>query len=312
MTMPNFLIVGAQKAGTTSLYHYLGQHPEVYVSPVKEPHFFNNEGGGRVYAGPYPGPARRITTVQEYEKLFDGVSDEKAVGEASPSYLYLPEVPGRIRRRIPEAKLIAVLRDPVERAYSAYLHTVRTGREPLEDFREALRDEERRIREGWHHLYHYRNRGYYHEQLGRYYEAFGRERLRVYLHEELNEDPAGIFADAFRFLGVDDTFVPDTSTRYNPSGVPRNRATSALVSRLGALTPAAKRLLPFGVRQSIKGRIFAKAPPLDPRAREELLEAYRGDVLALQKLIGRDLSGWLTPSGTGGGATPVGRERLEP
>jgi len=295
VTLPNFIILGAQKAGTTSLYYYLDQHPDIFMSPVKEPHFFNNEGGGRLYDGPYPGPARRISKVEEYESLFGGATNERAIGEASPSYLYLPEVPARMERHVPEARLIAVLRDPAERAYSAFLHTVRTGREPLDDFRAALRAEEGRIRENWHHLYHYKARGLYHEQLLRYHEAFGRDNVRVYLYEDLGKNPVAVFQDVCRFLDVNDTFVPDTSVRYNASGVPRNSVVSALVKKSGAIAPALKRVVPFGARQKMKGRVFAKPPPFPEEARGELVEYYREDVLRLQALIGRDLSGWLTP-----------------
>lgn len=293
MTLPNFFVIGAQKAGTTSLYHYLDQHPGVYMSPVKEPHFFDYEGERPRFGGPERRPSASITSMEQYRKLFEGVADERAVGEASPTYLYLPGVPERIKRYAPEAKFVAVLRNPVERAYSAYLHTVRNGREPLNDFALALREEEGRIRENWHHVYHYKARGFYYDQLVRYHEAFGAEKVRVYLYEDLNGDPVGVSRDVFRFLGVDDSFAPDISVRYNASGVPRNRAVAALVKRAGALVPALKRLVPFETRQGIKSRIFAKPPPLSEETRAELVEEYREDVLKLQDLIERDLSGWL-------------------
>lgn len=293
MTKPNFFVVGAQKAGTTSLYYYLKQHPEVYMSPVKEPHFFDHGGERRSFGGPGRVPGPEFSTFEEYLGLFEGARGERAIGEASPTYLYLPEAAERIKRHVPEAKLIAVLRDPADRAYSAFLHAVRGGREPLGDFSEALREEEGRIRDGWHHLYHYRSRGYYHQQLSRFYGLFGQDRVRVYLYEDLRADPVGVARDIFRFLEVDDSFVPDMSVRYNATGVPRNRAVTALVKAFNRLTPALKKVLPFEARQRVKGVIFTKPPPLPKEARGELVEAYREDVLALQGLIGRDLSGWL-------------------
>ena len=306
MTLPNFLILGAQKAGTTSLFNYLGQHPEVYASPIKEPHFFDHEGEKRPYAGPgrIPGPA--VQSLKEYEGLFAGVRGEKAVGEASPTYLYLPGVAERVKRRLPEARLIAILRDPTERAYSAYQHAVRNGREPLRSFAAALADEDRRVREGWHPIYHYRGRGFYHAQLSRYFDLFGREQVRVCLYDDLRSDPFGMLRGIFRFLGVSDSFTPDTSTRYNLSGVPKNRAVAGLVKRLGGLTPAVKRVVPFETRQRIKGRIFVKAPPLEPAVRRELVEAYREDVLRLEDLIGRDLSAWLRAEPSPGGRVGEG------
>ena len=293
MTLPNFFVVGAQKCGTTSLYYYLDQHPDIFMSPVKEPHFFDyDEGEAPVFGGPSV-PPPEIASMGEYEALFEGVEDEVAVGEASPTYLYLPGTADRLRRHAPGARVIAVLRDPAERAYSAYLHTVRSGREPLDDFSRALREENGRIRDGWHPLFHYRSRGFYHGQIERYLRAFGGDRVKVYLYEDLRDEPLRVLRDAFRFLGADASFTPNMSTRYNASGVPRNRAVSAVVKRANALTPTLKKVLPFAVRQRIKGRLFAKAPPLGQDDRRELVEGYRGDILKLQGLLGRELSGWL-------------------
>lgn len=300
MTRPNFFVIGAQKAGTTSLYYYLRQHPEVFMSPVKEPHFFVAYGAKK---GKFSGPSRnltpRITTLERYEALFGGATDEKAIGEASPTYLYVPEVAGRIKRYAPEAKLAAVLRNPAERAYSAYLHTVRSGREPL-SFAEALAEEEQRVREGWHHIYHYRNRGFYHGQVKRYFDLFGPGQVRVHLYEDLSEDPVGVSRDLFRFLGVNDAFEPDVSIRYNPSGVPKNPAVTALIKRTRAAVPLIKHVLPFEARQRIKGRIFAEPPPLPPELRRDLADSYREDVKQLQALLGRDLSGWLKEDAVAG------------
>jgi hypothetical protein len=188
------------------------------------------------------------------------------------------------------------LRDPADRAYSAFLHTRRSGREPLSDFREALRAEEGRIRQNGHHPYPYKARGLYHGQLLRYHEAFGRDNVRVYLYGDLVKSPVSVSQDIFRFLGVDDSFDPDASVRYNASGVPRNRVVSALVTKSGAVVPALKRVVPFGVRQEVKGRVFPKPPPFPEEARGELVEYFREDVTRLQTLTGRDLSGWLAPN----------------
>jgi Sulfotransferase family len=306
VTLPNFLILGAQKAGTTSLFNYLGQHPEVYPSPIKETHFFDHGGVRQTYAGPVRMPGPKIKSLDEYEGLFDGVRDEKAVGEATPTYLYLPGVAERIRHHVPEARLIAILRDPAERAYSGYQHAVRSGREPLRSFAAALAEEDRRVREGWHPIYHYRSRGFYHAQLSRYFALFGHEQVSVYLYDDLSSDPFGMLRGIFRFLGVSDSFTPDTSTRLNVSGVPTNRAVAGLWKRLGGLPPAVKRVVPFETRQRTKGRIFVKAPPLEPAVRRELVEAYREDVLRLEDLIGRDLSAWLRAEPSPGGRVGEG------
>jgi hypothetical protein len=297
--LPNFLIIGAQKAGTTSLYYYLKQHPEVYMSPEKETHFFSYLDEEPVHGGPGRPATAIIRDLAEYRRLFAGVAGERAVGEASPSYLYNERAPQRIGAYLPEAKLVAVLRQPADRAYSNFLHCLRSGREPLADFAAALEAEDRRVEENWGPLWHYRRKGYYHEQLSRYYELFEEDQIRVYLYEDLRERPEAVLADIFHFLEVDDAFVADTSERYNVSGVPRSRAARALVTRLNSVLPAVKpvlqRVLPYRVRQKIKGRVFEKPPGISPEVRAQLTEEYREDVEKLQGLIGRDLSGWLEP-----------------
>ncbi|PLS83629.1 MAG: sulfotransferase [Actinobacteria bacterium] len=309
MTMPNFLVIGAGKAGTTSLYYYLDQHPEVYMSPVKEPKFFALEGGVPDYRGPgdrevwSSGTNRAISDPREYEALFDGVSGEKAIGEASPGYLCNAGVPGRIKRYVPDVRLVAVLRDPAERAYSAYLHMLRDGREQL-GFAEALGEEERRTREGWAPGWQYTREGFYYRNLKRYFELFDRGRIRIYLYEELRADPLGLMREVFGFLGVDEAFVPDISMRHNASGIPKSALLVSLITRRNPLKTVLKPLLPKGLRRrisvGIQNRNLTPAPPLPPEVRKELVELYREDILALQDLIGRDLSKWLETPEAGG------------
>ncbi|MGH2992863.1 MAG: sulfotransferase family protein [Solirubrobacterales bacterium] len=300
VTMPNFLIIGAQMAGITSTYRYLGEHPEVYMSPMKGTRFFACEG---LKIGYFRGPEDEevmsrgtITDLGEYQAHFAGFSGERAVGEASPIYLYSPRAAGRIRHYIPDAKLIALLRNPVDRAYSAYLLMVGYGRERL-GFRDALEAEAGRIEDRWHPIWHYRNRGFYHPQLGRYYELFGQDQLRVYLYEDLSADPLGTMQSIFGFLGVDETFMPDTSRWHERSGFPRNRALHAFFERPNPLKRILKPFLPEKLRNRISANLrnhtLTDPPPLPEDAREELTESYRDDVLRLQRLIGRDLSGWL-------------------
>jgi hypothetical protein len=300
--MPNFLVIGAGNAGTTSLYHYLDQHPEVFMSPVKEPKFFALEGGLPDYQGPgdrwvmtQTSTNRAVTDLEEYRALFRGVRGEKAVGEASPAYLCNPDAPKSIKRHVPEAKLIAVLRDPAERAYSAYMHQVRDGRETL-PFAEALDAEERRTAANWAPAWRYKAEGLYCGNLARYFELFGRERVRVYLYEDLGADPRGVMRDAYRFLGVDASFEPDTSQRHNMSGVSKNGFLVSLVRKRHPVKTAIKPLVPATVRRrlvsGLQKRVLSR-PPFPPEVRRELVEAYREDVLRLEDLLGRDLSAWL-------------------
>ncbi len=305
-TLPNFLIIGAQKAGTTALYHYLNQHPEIFMSPIKEPHFFAFEGEELDFRGPRDREVLSHFVVNDegaYRALFEGVRGEKALGEASAMYLYSEKAPARIKHHVPGTRLIAVLRDPVERAYSQFLHMRRDGREPLADFAEALEVEEERVRSGWAPNWHYKRAGFYHRQLLRYHEAFGPGRIRVYLYEDLNADPTGVLKDVHKFLGVDGSFVPDVSRRYNVSGVPKSRRLHALHALLLRPNPVKTALKPFfpkkvrrrlveGSLNALRNRNLVK-PPFPEEVRRALIEEYREDVSKLQGLIGRDLSGWL-------------------
>jgi sulfotransferase family protein len=301
VTMPNFFIIGAQKAGTTSLYHYLDQHPQIYMSPIKEPFFFNLEitPDGKVVKRPFGGPGRRFApkfaNIREYRALFQGARGEKAIGEASPLYLYVPGTPERIKRYVPEARSIALLRDPADRAYSAFLNAVRGGREPVDDFAQVLREEENRIRDNWSYVFRYREGGLYYERLKRYYEVFGRERVGVWLYEDLRDDPAGVAQSVFRFLGVDDAFIPDTSLKYNPAGAPRSETTRVMIRVMNTKLPVVRKILPpeSRVRQAVQKRILTEPPPIPSEIRKGLIKGYREDILKVQELIGRDLSGWL-------------------
>ena len=307
MTMPNFFVIGAQKAGTTSLYHYLAQHPQVYMSPVKEPCFFNHkiDPDGKVIEERFGNSGQRrsrFSDIEDYRALFRGAKDEMAIGEASPPYIYAPGTAERIQRYVPEAKVIAILRNPADRAYSAFLHAVHIGKEPRTDFAQALLEEENRIRENWHYTFHYRSRGFYYAQLRRYYEVFGREKIEIWLYEDLQKDPAGVAQSIFRFLGVDDAFIPDTSSKHNTSGVPKSTIARATIRTMDTIASAfletftsASKVYPLlsKMRHGVQSRIVAKPPALDPKTRAELIGGYREDILKLQELIGRDLSTWL-------------------
>jgi hypothetical protein len=304
MTLPNFLIIGAMKSGTTSLYYYLKQHPQIYMSSVKEPNFFALEGSNLDFDGA-EGKERiqrwikreSVTNIGEYRALFRGAASALAIGEASPMYLYSPEAPYRIRYYVPEAKLITILRNPVERAYSAFLYMTRDGREPLNGFSQALQAEETRMHANWEWIWHYKHLGFYYTQLKRYFDVFDRAQIKVYLYEDLRADLPRVLQDIFRFLEVDEAFVPDTSLRHNVSGTPKSGFLPRLILRRNPVKTVLRPLFPRGLRQRIsvglRSRSLVEAPPLAPEVRRELLEVYRDDVLKLENLIERDLSGWL-------------------
>ena len=291
MTMPNFLIIGAMKSGTTALYYYLEQHPEIYMSPVKEPNYFSSQEQENT--------ADTVADIRAYQHLFRGASGTKAIGEASHSYLYEPRAAAEIRRYIPEAKLIAILRNPIDRAYSHFLHMVRTGTEPLDDFAQALQEEEVGMRKE-RVFQDYIGRGLYYDQLRRYFGTFPREQVRVYLYEDLSGAPINTVQDAFRFLKVEDAFVPDVSLRRNVSGHPKYKTLDALLRRQSRIKHAAKIYLPARMRwhlskafDDLKTRNLVAPPAVEPEVRQQLKDTYREDIMKLQELIDRDLSKWL-------------------
>jgi hypothetical protein len=291
MIMPNFLIIGSQSAGTTSVYNYLKQHPQMYVSPIKETHFFVHDGQNlELLRHLTPG----ITSLAAYQALFQDVSEHKAIGEASPLYLVDPHAAARIRHYLPEAKLIAILRDPAERAYTAYWMRVRDGRENR-SFEQAIDEEMRGLDVA---LRGYVRWGFYATHLKTYLALFDRAQLAICLFDDLRADPAEFMRELFRFLEVDDAFTPDTSVRYNASGSSRSKLLQPLF-RKSALTRILRRVLPqplsrraASFQERWRGRELSK-PPMPPALRRRLVAEYRSDVLELQDMIKRDLSPWL-------------------
>ena len=296
---PTFLIIGAAKSGTTSLYYYLKQHPDVYMSPIKELRFFAYEDG----LPPLNGPGDResnqvlITEWEEYLQAFGDATDEQEVGEASPIYLYDENVPARIHNHLPDVRLIVILRNPVDRAYSHFNHLIKDGREPLRDFGRALEQEERRIADGWEWSWHYKNLGFYFEQLSRYEQYFDRAQMAVYLFEDLVENNVAFAQEVYSWLDVDDSFVPDVSPRFRETGVPRsNRFQRFLFNPENPLRRLSRYILPEGTREkwlAILKSINLKKPPLSNDIRRELIEVYREDIEQLSEFLDRDLSHWL-------------------
>lgn len=306
--LPNTFIIGAAKSGTTSLYNYLGQHPEVFMCPVKEPRFFayaenpppmvgpgdkaSNEAAGAVY------------TLDDYRALFAGATAEPIVGEASPVYLYDESAPRLLHEHCPDATLIVILRNPIERAYSHYLHLFESGREPLEDFGAALDAEAERIEAGYEWSWHYQRMGFYSEQLSRYLDYFDRAQVQVYRFDQLKTDAVRFAQTVFRALDIDPSFVPDTGIRHRATGVPKLKWLHQFIGNPDHVLRRWSRLvLPKSVRDyillSVKNANLEK-PPLPGAARARLASAYRDDVQRLEGMLGRSFSDWLNENETHG------------
>jgi hypothetical protein len=303
--MPTFLIIGAAKSGTTACYHYLKAHPDIYMSPVKEPRFFAYEGRLPTYTGSYHRAwvQSAVIDLKAYQQLFDGATTEHALGEASVLYMHTPGCAQRIRAHIPDVRLVAILRDPVERAYSQFLHHVREGLAVDADFLQALDAESLRLDAGWAPPYEYANRGLYYSQLSRFYAVFSRDQIRVYLYEDFRREPRRVLSDLYDFLGTNRDFVPSLDEVYNPSGVPKSRFVYRAFQSLAKVGRAVERkgLIPSGsldagvlprVARAFQHRLLDREPMPD-EARVRLRRFFREDTLKLQDLLRRDLSRWL-------------------
>jgi hypothetical protein len=304
MTMPNFLIIGAAKSGTSSLNAYLRQHPQIHISEIKEPGFFALEGETPSYRGPGDMQRERhhVRDLARYQSLFRRADGALASGEASCIYLYSPKAPERIRHYIPRVRLIALLRNPADRAFSGHRWLVRDGRETLGTFEDALDAEDARVAANWSPEWHHTRRGFYHAQLRRYFDLFDREQIRVYLHDDFAADPAAVVRDLLGFLGLDASLLPDTSVRHNVSGTPRSRFLHHVVNTPMAIKDLMKPLVPVTLRRRVRTAVMRRnivpdRATLRPETRRRLMELYRDDVLQLQTLIGRDLSHWLAQGG---------------
>jgi len=300
MTLPNFLIIGAAKSGTSSLYMYLKQHPNIFMSPIKEPHFFSFDSKSKNTRGPGDRIPQAITDINVYERLFDGVNGEKAIGESSTSYLYRPEAAKRIHALIPNVKLIAILRNPAERAFSAYMHVVRDRRETAINFAEALKLEQIRIEGNWDPIWHFTSVGFYFEQLSRYYHLFNKEKIKVFLYEDLLINQQQLLREIFQFLEVNPDFIPESSVKFNVSGEQKSKfffnLTSWLFNTPNPLRWVSRRLFPDiwrgNVANWIRQRNLRKHQ-MPPDIKRQLVKLYWDDINKLQKLINKDLSNWL-------------------
>ncbi|NJN55545.1 MAG: sulfotransferase domain-containing protein [Anaerolineae bacterium] len=304
MTLPHFIVIGAAKAGTVSLYHYLQQHPQIYMSPQNEPNFFALVGMDQ--ADWFHGPGDRenvrqqcVTELEPYKALFAGAQKSQMAGEVSPVYLYSKSAPGQIKAHIPQVRLLVLLRQPAERAFSHYQHFRRAGLEPEADFARVIELEERRIRQGWGPIpmWHYVNMGFYARQLQQYAQQFAPNQMWVGLYDDFVVDPTAVLRQMFAFIGVDEAWEVDTAVQHNLGGQPRYTRLHQLMTRPNAIKSTFNWLIPPSLRYQLRDTVHqlnSPKPLLDDACRARLNALYYEDILELQTMIGRDLSHWLT------------------
>jgi hypothetical protein len=270
---PNLFIVGAPKAGTTALWRYLGEHPDVFMSPMKEPRFFAK---GQ--------PFRSIDDERAYLELFSGAGGERYRGEASANYLMAEHVPDAILRVSPEARIVISLRDPVDLAHAAHLAAILNGFEkrPLS---EAVRAELAGMAPD-----HPRYLWDYPAALGRYLDSFGK-RVFVFFFEDFAADTRGVFRELLEWLDLDAGFADRfTPVRHNQFAAPRGRILRRLLTSRGARR-AARAVVPYRLRDPIYDRLVRTAPKPEPEPEAiRLLERfYTEQVFALPVMLGRPL-----------------------
>jgi hypothetical protein len=281
---PNLFLVGAAKAGTTSLYAELARHPEIYMSPMKEPHFFSRIEPAPRWEAFFP----HVSDEDQYLALFEGAGDEQVLGEASTSYLWDGQAAERIKRAVPEAKILIVLRDPVERAYSHYWNDVREGMEKR-SLLDALDEEQRTEPGGWGVSSLYIDCGRYAEQVTRYLDRFG-ARVHVLFFEDFVSDEVSTIADIHSFLGVRPAAAEVAGQRMNPGSLPRNRLSGAVLAS-GRLRRVVRAAVPRHMRTRLREALLKQAapPPMDSAARTLLTDVYRPEVARLEELLGRSV-----------------------
>ena len=322
MALPDFLVAGVPKAGTTALHAALSRHPGLYMSPIKEPKFFLTDGPPPTRGGPGDALTYRehVWQRESYEALFDAAPPGVPRGESTPLYLYDRAAMRRVRDLIPAAKLIVILRDPVERAHSNWTHLWSAGLEPERDFVRACAEEESRIAAGWASFWHYIGLGKYGEQLEYAFSLFPREQVLVLRYRLLVDEPSATLDRICAFLGVEAgvlTEIPRENVTAHPEHTLRHRA-AALGMRAGA---AAGRLLPGNAAAAATRRLerflqrgAGERQPLGWEQRQALLPKFEDDVKLLQKVLGEDFGDWLAPRERSGGmvgARPAGQEQAK-
>ncbi len=279
MTLPTFIVFGTRKAGTTSLYHYLDQHPEVFVSALKGTRYF-------IYDPDNPEAGKRlpVKTLEEYQGYFEpsNKTGAKAIGEVSPSYLSNAQAAARMKATVPGVRLVASLRNPVDRAYSQFQMDMR------------LRQPNERVELTLDNASDWLVAGMYARHMKRYYAQFSADQIKVFVFENWIADPGVMLKALYEYIGVDTEFCPDMGGVYNKGGIPKSRMLSSLLRHrqfYTTLKPYVPKVLRSGLNK-VRNRNMAKAEALSSELREFFQQHYESDIGELEDLIGQDLSIW--------------------
>jgi len=293
---PNLFIVGAAKSGTTSLYRYISKYPEIFFCKPKEPRYFSSKYKKFPHNGLGDYVADNFTIKEEskYLDLFKSVNNKKIIGEASVDYLYYYNTAYDIKKFSPDAKIIVILRNPIDRAFSAYVHLKGAGRENL-PFEEALKQEKSRMSNNYEFIWFYKGVGKYYQQLKTYLEVFGEENVLIILFDELNKDVKSVIKKMMFFLNITPNAIIDDHIKYNFSGIPKNKIID-LILKNRKLQHMVKKVFPAQIVRRIGYKMLEKnlkKPIIAEKTRFELIKYFTEDIIMLQNLISRNLSMWL-------------------
>jgi hypothetical protein len=306
---PDFLIVGAPKAGTTAVHSALAQHPQVFVSQPKEPKYWLcDDAPPPAWRGPGDAHSQRewMWRRHDYFRLFEGAAPDQVRGESTPFYLWSRGAHRRIGEALPDVKVIAVVRDPIDRAYSNWMHLWSDGLEPESDFEAAFALQDERVSAGWAPFWRYRELGLYGEQLAHLRQYVDAERILVIRYREIVDQPQATVDAACRFLGIDEGHVPgiphDNSRSFVQPGW-RPAVLGPVVragARLGAYAPPRVwRRASVPLVNRLSGSGDSHRPLLTPEQRERLLPHFADDIATLSSLTGQDFGDWLSAESRG-------------
>ena len=287
---PNFFIVGAARSGTTALVEMLRQHPDVFITQPKEPHFLALAGHQPAFDGPgdeFMINRVAVTDPSDYFSLYRSSGGRRACGDASTSSLYYPkEAISTLDRYFPDARIVVVLREPVARAFSAYSYLRVRGFEQCPSFLDAVHDELEGLRDSWHHIWHYVGMGRYPRQLEPFLDHFGPERVQVHFYDDFSRDPLMVVRSVFKFLGVDED-ASVSSDRVNMSGKPRSVVVQRAIrwtARRPRIGPALQAAMPYRARERVK-RANLTGDRMPESALAALSDVFESDVQALRSLL---------------------------
>ena len=288
----DLMIIGTQKAGTTSLLKYLSQHPQICVCPHNEIIFFRND---EMYKKGYE---------YAWGKYFSKCSVNKLIVTKDVMTMYSEKALRRIKEHNPQMILVILLRNPIARAYSAYWFVRRQGWESIKSFEEAMKAEENRLKEGWEKYFRnaYIYNSVYYPHIKKIFDIFDKNCIKIYLSEWLKADPIKICKDIYSILELNENFMPDTSVNYNKQALPRSdilgRVNNFLFTKGTPISAVIKNILSeeriIGLRRFIwkLNTREGKVPPMNPSTKKWLLEYFRPYNLSLQELTGIDVSHW--------------------